>query len=355
MGYTTPNIDRIAREGTAFTDYYGQQSCTAGRAAFIGGTNPLRTGMTKVGVPGAKEGWQKSDVTIATVLKAHGYATGQFGKNHQGDRDEHLPTMHGFDEFLGNLCHLNAEEEPANEDYPADPAFRKQFGPRGVLKVNRGGPPASPCAASVDQRIAPAHNARMGDMALPDSTELDAVGMRRLAVQEYRRMLEVGILPADARVELLEGRIYGMAPIGSLHAGVLTALVEIFVVQLAATKRAVVWVQNAIEILPDSAPQPDLALLKWREDRYRDALPRPADVLLVVEVADSTLARDRSKLDTYARAGIPEAWVIDAQAKCATVARDPSREGYRDLTAAPPLVSPLHFPDLAIDLSTLLP
>jgi arylsulfatase len=139
MGYQTPNIDRIAREGVSFTDYYGQQSCTAGRAAFIGGNNPLRTGMTKVGVPGAREGWQKSDVTIATVLKSQGYATGQFGKNHQGDRDEHLPTMHGFDEFLGNLYHLNAEEEPENEDYPADPAFRKMFGPRGVIKASADG------------------------------------------------------------------------------------------------------------------------------------------------------------------------------------------------------------------------
>ena len=139
MGYKTPNIDRIAKEGVAFTDYYGQQSCTAGRAAFIGGNNPLRTGMTKVGVPGAAEGWQKTDVTMATVLKSQGYATGQFGKNHEGDRDEFLPTMHGFDEFLGNLYHLNAEEEPENEDYPADPAFRKQFGPRGVIKASADG------------------------------------------------------------------------------------------------------------------------------------------------------------------------------------------------------------------------
>ena len=112
MGYQTPNIDRIAKEGVAFTDYYGQQSCTAGRAAFIGGNVPVRTGMTKVGLPGAKEGWQKTDVTMATVLKSQGYATGQFGKNHQGDLDEHLPTQHGFDEFLGNLYHLNAEQEP---------------------------------------------------------------------------------------------------------------------------------------------------------------------------------------------------------------------------------------------------
>ena len=120
MGYKTPNIDRIAKEGVAFTDYYAQQSCTAGRAAFISGSVPVRSGMTKVGMPGAKEGWQKTDVTMATVLKSQGYATGQFGKNHQGDRDEHLPTMHGFDEFLGSLYHLNAEEEPENRDYPRD-------------------------------------------------------------------------------------------------------------------------------------------------------------------------------------------------------------------------------------------
>ena len=133
MGYRTPNIDRIAREGLSFTDYYGQQSCTAGRAAFIGGNVPVRTGMTKVGLPGAAEGWQRSDVTMATVMKSQGYATGQFGKNHQGDRDEHLPTTHGFDEFLGNLYHLNAEEEPENRDYPRDPRFKERFGPRGVL------------------------------------------------------------------------------------------------------------------------------------------------------------------------------------------------------------------------------
>jgi len=139
MGYETPNIDRIAQEGVAFTDYYGQQSCTAGRAAFISGSVPVRSGMTKVGLPGAKEGWQASDVTMATVLKSQGYATGQFGKNHQGDRNEHLPTNHGFDEFFGNLYHLNAEEEPENEDYPRDMVLRngktflQTFGPRGVL------------------------------------------------------------------------------------------------------------------------------------------------------------------------------------------------------------------------------
>lgn len=139
MGYKTPNIDRLANEGVGFTDYYGQQSCTAGRAAFIGGVVPVRTGMTKVGLPGAKEGWQKTDITMATVLKSQGYATGQFGKNHEGDRDEHLPTMHGFDEFLGNLYHLNAEEEPENADYPKNPEFRKKFGPRGVLHSKADG------------------------------------------------------------------------------------------------------------------------------------------------------------------------------------------------------------------------
>jgi len=139
MGYETPNIDRIANEGVSFTDYYAQQSSTAGRAAFISGSVPVRSGMTKVGLPGASEGWQKTDVTMATVLKGQGYATGQFGKNHQGDRNEHLPTIHGFDEFLGNLYHLNAEEEPENEDYPRDmmlengKTFLETFGPRGVL------------------------------------------------------------------------------------------------------------------------------------------------------------------------------------------------------------------------------
>ncbi|TYC48316.1 arylsulfatase [Rhodobacterales bacterium] len=139
MGYETPNIDRIAQEGLAFTDYYAQQSCTAGRAAFIGGSVPVRSGMTKVGLPGAEQGWQETDVTMATVLKSQGYRTGHFGKNHQGDRNEHLPTNHGFDEFFGNLYHLNAEEEPENRDYPRDmvladgKTFLEEFGPRGVI------------------------------------------------------------------------------------------------------------------------------------------------------------------------------------------------------------------------------
>ena len=133
MGYETPNIDRVAREGIEFTDYYSQQSCTAGRAAFITGQNPVRTGLTKVGVPGAETGLQAEDPTIAELLKPLGYRTGQFGKNHLGDKDEFLPTNHGFDEFYGNLYHLNAEDEPEHPDYPKNPEFRERFGPRGVI------------------------------------------------------------------------------------------------------------------------------------------------------------------------------------------------------------------------------
>ena len=142
MGYKTPNIDSIAAAGALFTDWYGQQSCTAGRAAFITGQSPIRTGLTKVGLPGAPEGMKIEDPTIAGLLKNHGYVTGQFGKNHLGDRDEMLPTNHGFDEFFGNLYHLNAEEEPENPDYPKEadyPNFRKNFGPRGVMHSFAGG------------------------------------------------------------------------------------------------------------------------------------------------------------------------------------------------------------------------
>ena len=134
MGYKTPNIDRLAREGLRFTDYYGEQSCTAGRAAFITGQMPVRTGLTKVGVPGADLGIRPEDPTLAELLKPLGYATGQFGKNHLGDRDEFLPTQHGFDEFFGNLYHLNAEEAPEHPNYPKSPEFRKKFGPRGVIR-----------------------------------------------------------------------------------------------------------------------------------------------------------------------------------------------------------------------------
>jgi arylsulfatase len=139
MGYRTPNIDSIASGGAYFTDWYGQQSCTAGRAAFITGQSPIRTGLTKVGLPGTPEGMKTEDPTIATLLKAQGYVTGQFGKNHLGDRDDMLPTNHGFDEFFGNLYHLNAEEEPENPDYPKNPEFKKKFGPRGVIHSFAGG------------------------------------------------------------------------------------------------------------------------------------------------------------------------------------------------------------------------
>ena len=159
MGYKTPNIDRIAAEGAVFTDWYGQQSCTAGRAAFITGQSPMRTGLTKVGLPGAPEGMKKEDPTIAGLLKEQGYMTGQFGKNHLGDRDEMLPTNHGFDEFLGNLYHLNAEEEPELPDYPKDADFKKQFGPRGVIhsyadgRIEDTGPLTKKRMETVDEEV----------------------------------------------------------------------------------------------------------------------------------------------------------------------------------------------------------
>ena len=159
MGYRTPNIDRIANEGARFTDWYGQQSCTAGRAAFITGQSPIRTGLTKVGLPGADIGLSDKDPCVAEVLKQLGYATGQFGKNHLGDKDEFLPTKHGFDEFFGNLYHLNAEEEPENPDYPKDPAFKQKYGPRGVIhafvdgKVEDTGPLTKKRMETVDEEF----------------------------------------------------------------------------------------------------------------------------------------------------------------------------------------------------------
>ncbi|MFT5904602.1 MAG: arylsulfatase A-like enzyme [Cryomorphaceae bacterium] len=159
MGYKTPNIDRIAAEGAMFTDWYGGQSCTAGRAAFITGQSPVRTGLTKVGLPGAPEGMQKEDPTIATLLKAQGYMTGQFGKNHLGDGDDMLPTAHGFDEFFGNLYHLNAEEEPESPDYPTNPEFKKKFGPRGVIhsiadgKIQDTGPLTKKRMETIDEEV----------------------------------------------------------------------------------------------------------------------------------------------------------------------------------------------------------
>jgi arylsulfatase A-like enzyme len=159
MGYSTPNIDRIANEGILFTDSYGDQSCTAGRAGFITGQHPIRTGMTKVGLPGVKDGMNVKDPSIAVLLKDRGYMTGQFGKNHLGDRDEHLPTNHGFDEFFGNLYHLNAEEEPEHPDYPQDPKFKKRFGPRGAIhsfadgKIEDTGPVTKKRMETIDEEF----------------------------------------------------------------------------------------------------------------------------------------------------------------------------------------------------------
>jgi arylsulfatase len=182
MGYRTPNIDRIAAEGVRFTDYYGEQSCTAGRAAFITGQNPYRTGLTKVGMPGADIGLRAPDPTIATALKAQGYTTGQFGKNHLGDKDEFLPTMHGFDEFFGNLYHLNAEEEPEQDDYPSEeefPNFRQNFGPRGVIhswangdgtqRIEDTGPLTKERMKTVDEEILPEALRFMGDAKADDT------------------------------------------------------------------------------------------------------------------------------------------------------------------------------------------
>ncbi len=157
MGYETPNIDRIGKEGAIFLSWYGQQSCTAGRAAFITGQSPIRTGLTKVGVPGSDIGLSAKDLSVAQVMKSLGYNTGQFGKNHLGDRNEFLPCVHGFDEFFGNLYHLNAEEEPENADYPKMPSFRAKFAPRGVLRcwaTNTDDPHVDPSFGKVGmQRI----------------------------------------------------------------------------------------------------------------------------------------------------------------------------------------------------------
>ena len=163
MGYRTPNIDRIGREGMMFTDYYAEQSCTAGRSSFITGQATLRTGLSKVGLPGADLGLRAEDMTIAEALKPLGYATGQFGKNHLGDKNEFLPTVHGFDEFFGNLYHLNAEEEPENPAYPKDPAFKERFGPRGVLKCK---------ASDRDDPTVDPHFGRVGRQTIEDTGAL---------------------------------------------------------------------------------------------------------------------------------------------------------------------------------------
>jgi arylsulfatase len=171
MGYRTPNIDRIADEGMKFTDYYAEQSCTAGRAAFITGQSVFRTGLSKVGMPGAKKGLSAKDPTIAELLKNHGYATGQFGKNHLGDRNEYLPTVHGFDVFYGNLYHLNAEEEPFERDYPKNPEFRKKYGPRGVLDCK---------ASDRDDPTVDSRFGRVGRQVCKDTGPLDPKRMETI-------------------------------------------------------------------------------------------------------------------------------------------------------------------------------
>ena len=163
MGGRTPNIDRIAEEGALFTDYYAQQSCTAGRSAFITGQTPFRTGLLAVGLPGAKQGLQDKDPTIAELLQPLGYATAQVGKNHLGDRNEFLPTVHGFDEFFGNLYHMNAEEEPEDPEYPKNPEFRAMFGPRGVLDCK---------ASDVDDTTEDARFGEMGKQVCEDTGPL---------------------------------------------------------------------------------------------------------------------------------------------------------------------------------------
>ena len=171
MGYRTPNIDRVAKEGCLYTDWYGQQSCTAGRAAFITGQNPIRTGLTKVGLPGAKLGLQPEDPTIAELLKPLGYVTGQFGKNHLGDRNEFLPTVHGFDEFFGNLYHLNAEQEPECPDYPKNPEFKQKYGPRGVLHS---------WATDADDTTEDTRFGRVGKQKIEDTGPLNTTRMQTI-------------------------------------------------------------------------------------------------------------------------------------------------------------------------------
>jgi arylsulfatase len=205
MGYQTPNIDRIGKEGALFTAWYGQQSCTAGRAAFITGQSPIRTGLTKVGLPGADVGLQPQDPTIAEVLKPLGYATGQFGKNHLGDKDEFLPTNHGFDEFFGNLYHLNAEEEPENVDYPKNPQFKKKFGPRGVIhsyaggKIEDTGPLTRKRMETVDEEFLAA--------------ALDFMDRQK---KEGEAVLRVVQQHADAHLHASQGRVAGEDRAGSL-------------------------------------------------------------------------------------------------------------------------------------------
>jgi arylsulfatase A-like enzyme len=189
MGFQTPNIDRIAKEGVMLTDYYGEQSCTAGRSSFITGQSGLRTGLTKVGLPGATLGLRKEDPTIAELLKPLGYATGQFGKNHLGDRNEFLPTVHGFDEFYGNLYHLNAEEEPELPDYPKDPAFKAKYGPRGVLDCK---------ATDVDDPTVDPRFGKVGKQVCTDTGPLTAKRMETIDDDIANRAVDFITREADA-------------------------------------------------------------------------------------------------------------------------------------------------------------
>ncbi len=188
MGYRTPNIDRIANEGAIFTDYYGQQSCTAGRAAFITGQSPMRTGLLKVGLPGAKEGLSEKDPTLADLLKPLGYMTGQFGKNHLGDRNEFLPTVHGFDEFFGNLYHLNAEDEPEHPDYPKGLEFKLRFGPRGVLR----------CTATITET--PGDDPRFGQWGKQSCADSGPLTKKRMETDRTRSFSALRSTSSTARI-----------------------------------------------------------------------------------------------------------------------------------------------------------
>jgi arylsulfatase A-like enzyme len=201
MGIKTPNIDRIAREGLMFTDYYAEQSCTAGRSSFITGQSGLRTGNTKVGLPGAAIGLQPQDITIAEALKPLGYATGQFGKNHLGDRNEFLPTVHGFDEFFGNLYHLNAEEEPEHPDYPKDPAFRAKFGPRGVLKCK---------ASDRDDPTVDPRFGRVGRQTIEDTGPLTKKRMETVLTK--KRMETVDDETSNAAIDFIKRQTQANRP-----------------------------------------------------------------------------------------------------------------------------------------------
>lgn len=206
MGGSTPNIDRLAKEGIMFTDYYAQQSCTAGRASFILGQNPFRTGLLTIGMPGSEQGVQAKDPTIAELLKPMGYATAQIGKNHLGDRNEFLPTVHGFDQFYGNLYHLNAEEEPEDPDYPKDPEFLATFGPRGLLDCVASDvddptvdPRRGPCRQTENQRYRPPDSQTHGNGRRRPAQAITLV--HRQIARRQKTVLPVAQLDAESRLD----------------------------------------------------------------------------------------------------------------------------------------------------------